>query len=146
MADPVIDRIYSMTATQDANIFSLDLGVIIEGVKERTPFIYNRDDPYGLGPLIKEHLVGKKIKIAPYSAPDVVEAAYRIEKTLIWQRMDEDEADIMEQSLMTASAKERQMYAAAQYLNSGDPLWVFIQQKLTAAFSAQRAEELLAKE
>lgn len=147
MADPVIERVHSMTATSDAGVFNVDMTVSTDGAKERLTYVLNEQDPYGMGPMVKEYVAAKKTKVTPYTASAPNEAAaFRLEKTVVWSRMTEEEAEIMEQSMMTATAKERQTYAAAPNLNSGDPVWEAMKQRLTAAFGANRAEELLARD
>lgn len=90
----------------------------------------------------------RKAKLGVVAAykPPVLITSYSIAKTTPWLRMTDEEAEIMEAELNASTSKERQMYAAATYLYSGDPLWVTLKQKLTSAFGANRADELLARE
>lgn len=82
--------------------------------------------------------------VGPYVAPPP--APYQIAKTTPWLRMTDDEADTMDGVMSQTSSRVKQIYMAATYLSSDDPLWQTLWQILSDAFGAARANELLAPE
>lgn len=75
---------------------------------------------------------------------DLPPTSYTIPKTLPWRRMTEAEAETMETAMRGASAKLRQIYAAATELNTADEFWPVLEQLLASQFGEERASELLA--
>jgi len=73
-------------------------------------------------------------------------APYIISKMTPWLRMTNEEAETMSSVMDAAPAQLRQIYLAAPYLQSNDPLWPTLSAMLVATFSPERAEELLAPE
>lgn len=73
---------------------------------------------------------------------------YHIAKTTPWYRMTSDEARIMDAVMGEADAQLKQIYLAAQYLSSGDPLWQTLHQLISDNLpgGATRADEILAAE
>ncbi len=82
--------------------------------------------------------------ISPYIAPPP--APYQIAKTTPWLRMTDDEADNMDAVMSQTSSRLKQVYMAATYLSSDDPLWQTLWQMLSDAFGPDRANQLLAPE
>lgn len=118
-------------------------GVEIEGIFGITP-----DDQNGAVPILRQWLADNQgdYSVQPYAAPPP--APYRIAKTTPWLRMTPAEADIMDAIMSQTDAQQKQIYMAAQYLQSDDPLWSTMKQLLTDNLQggAARANELLAPE
>lgn len=85
-------------------------------------------------------------EIGAYVAPTT--SPYSISKMTPWDRMTEAEAELMENFMDSASAKMRQTYNAAQYLESSHPLFAYLEQVMAATLPGgeARAKELLAPE
>lgn len=71
---------------------------------------------------------------------------YMLSKATVWRRMTSAEAAAMDALMQETDAQIKQIYLAAQYLSTTDELWGMLKDMLTAAFSASRANELLAPE
>ena len=85
---------------------------------------------------------------APPSTPPITPSSYTISKTTPWLRMTEDEAAIMDAVMSETTARLKQIYMAAQYLSSGDDLWMVMHQLLADNLPGgdARATALLAPE
>lgn len=75
---------------------------------------------------------------------------YTLYKSKFIERLDEDEADALEQALLSESAKLRQMYHAVEYFRSDDSLFAYLHWIVASTLGAadalniERADELLA--
>jgi hypothetical protein len=90
-------------------------------------------------------------EMAGHVIPDFVpvlepSGPYRISKTTPWLRMTDEEAAAMDAQMSQTDARLKQIYMAATYLSSDDPLWVTLRQMLSDQFGEDRADELLAPE
>lgn len=107
------------------------------------PFSASRNDTEGLSPLFYEAAMAAG-NIGPYTAPPP--PPYQISKTTPWLRMTEDEAATMDAVMSETGARLKQIYMAATYLASNDPLWATLHEMLANAFGSARADQLLAPE
>lgn len=82
------------------------------------------------------------VPVEPAAPP----TTYQIAKTTPWLRMTDDEAATADAVMSETSARLKQIYMAASYLSSGDPLWMTLHQLLADQFGDERADELLAPE
>ena len=87
-------------------------------------------------------------QVVPYTPPAEPAPPYRISKTTPWYRMTPEEARIMDAVMSETDAQMKQIYMAAQYLSSGDPLWQTLHQLIADNLTggATRANQLLAPE
>ncbi|AYD02187.1 hypothetical protein [Neorhizobium sp. NCHU2750] len=86
---------------------------------------------------------GQFVILDPPPAPPSV---YQISKTTPWLRMTDDEAATMDAVMSETTARLKQIYMAATYLASNDPLWATLHEMLVNAFGSDRADQLLAPE
>lgn len=84
--------------------------------------------------------------VGEYAPPPAAPLIYQISKTTPWLRMTDDEADTMDAVMSQTSSRLKQVYMAATYLSSDDPLWQTLWQMLSDAFGPDRANQLLAPE
>ncbi|MBB4347935.1 hypothetical protein [Aliirhizobium cellulosilyticum] len=110
--------------------------------------VYRSNDPYA-GP-IGEYLAGwieeHSSEIGPFVPPQPEPALYQISKTTPWLRMTDEEAAVMDAVMSETGARLKQIYMAATYLASNDPLWATLHEMLANAFGSARADQLLAPE
>ncbi|WP_320194952.1 hypothetical protein RMR10_011860 [Agrobacterium rosae] len=78
----------------------------------------------------------------------VTPPVYTIAKTTPWLRMTSDEAAIMDAVMTETDAQQRQIYMAAQYLSSNDPLWQTLRMLMRENLPGgdARANQILAPE
>lgn len=107
------------------------------------PFTASPDDPEAMGRELFAAITAAG-DIAPFV--DLEPAPYQIAKTTPWLRMTDDEAATMDGVMSQTDARLKQIYMAATYLASNDPLWATLHQMLSDQFGEERADELLAPE
>jgi hypothetical protein len=71
--EPVIHQVFSVAATFEPNVYNLDIDLTdAYGLRYRAGFCSRPDDPYGLGPRVREWLSDNPdFPIAPYVPPTI---------------------------------------------------------------------------
>lgn len=139
-------------ANEDPQVLTLtmDLEDANGDADEDLVYTYSPTGQYGgeLQVLVAQWLADHQgeYSIEPYVPAPAVPAVYQIAKTTPWLRMTDDEAATMDAVMSETSARVKQIYMAAQYLASNDPLWQTLSQILTDSFGADRAAAILAPE
>lgn len=69
---------------------------------------------------------------------------YTVNKTDLWKRCTEDEAEILQAALAQASAKMQGVFNGATVLHSNDEFFPMLQAGISDAVGEERANEILA--
>jgi hypothetical protein len=142
-----LNRVYSIRATVDEDVYILDCNITdITGEIYDGTFCSRPDDSFGLGPTVRQWLADHQGEYSVERCIVPSQTPYRIAKATPWLRMTDEEVITMDAVMSEIGARSKQIYMAAAYLSSDDPLWAALRQMLVSAFGATRADELLAPE
>lgn len=144
-------NVSKIQANEDPHVLTLTMNLQTDaGGQEDVVYTYSPSSPLGgsLQPIVAQWLADHQgqYTVEPYVPAPATPSVYHIAKTTPWLRMSDEEAAMMDAVMSETSARVKQIYMAAQYLASNDPLWQTLSQALTDAFGAARADQILAPE
>ncbi len=84
----------------------------------------------------------EKGKIVEY-APPVSEPVTILPAVALWERLTEDEADQVNETMATQPVRTQRIFTTANTFRSDHELWPLLEQMATELFGAERAGELL---
>lgn len=142
---PEILEVFSVTLTATPEVYVLDMSIRDSfGEEYRADFVSIPDDPYGLGPAVRQWLVDNPdFPRTPYTPPPPSPYPFLVET--LWSRMTENETEEFDGGASTASPlKTRKQFAVATSMQSDSELFAWVRNILVGLFGAARADEILA--
>jgi hypothetical protein len=147
LVTPSINAVYEVRAQAQEGVYIVFCNITdMYGATYDCEYATSPDDTFGLNPMFRQWLVDHQGEyvIVPYIAPPP--APYNLQIATLWDRLSEDEAEMFDTAVATASPlKMRKQFLLATSMMSDSELFAWVKSLLVGLFGEARATELLAQ-